>query len=369
MLSNHQKKRYARHIQLNEIGIEGQIKICESKILVIGAGGLGCPALQYLTSAGIGKIGIVDFDVVEISNLQRQILFTEENIGKSKAIIAGEYLRKLNNSIEFEIFNQKITLENGEQIISKYDLILDCSDNFETRYIINDICVKLNKIWIFSAIQGFEGQLGSCNIPLENNERSNTYRCIFPETSNNNEILNCESLGILGVTAGILGTLQALEAIKIILSIGEVLKNRILLLNVLTLQQKIIHIKKVYVTNTENNINNKNDKNKNMREITVRELHQMIKNKEAIQLIDVREKYEYEICYLDNCELIPVADIPNHIEKIQKDKTVVIYCHHGVRSANVINYLKKNHQLNNLYNLVGGIHAWALHIDTNMPTY
>ncbi|TAE46781.1 MAG: HesA/MoeB/ThiF family protein [Cytophagales bacterium] len=254
MLSNQEKKRYTRHINLKEIGIEGQIKICNAKILVIGAGGLGCPALQYLTAAGIGKIGIVDFDTVDISNLQRQILFKEENIGENKAIIAAQSLQKMNSITEFEIFNKKITLENAENIIEKYDIVLDCSDNFETRYVINDICVKLDKIWIFSAIQGFEGQLATLNVLLENGERSCTYRCIFPNIPNNNEIMSCVEGGILGVTAGILGTLQALEALKIILSIGEVLENRILLLNVLTLQQKIIHIKKVYHKNEKKSL-------------------------------------------------------------------------------------------------------------------
>ncbi|TAE72170.1 MAG: thiamine biosynthesis protein ThiF [Bacteroidetes bacterium] len=369
MLSAIEKKRYIRHIQLEEIGLEGQKKICESKILVIGAGGLGCPALQYLTCAGVGKIGVADFDIVALSNLQRQILFTEEDIGKNKAETSVKHLQKLNTFAKFEIFNQKITLENAESIISNYDLILDCSDNFSTRYLINDICVKLNKIWIFSAIQGFEGQLGACNLILENGERSSTYRCIFPETDHNNQILNCHQAGILGATAGILGTLQALEALKIILSIGDILKNRILLLNVLTLQQKIIHIKKILPENKKKFSQKNNDKNKNMKEMTVKELYQMLKNNEAIQLIDVREIHEFEICHLKNSELIPVANIPENIDKIQKDKMVVVYCHHGVRSANVINYLKKNHQLNNLYNLVGGIHAWALHIDTDMQTY
>jgi adenylyltransferase/sulfurtransferase len=355
--------RYIRQIQLEEIGLEGQKKIQTAKILVVGAGGLGCPVLQYLTAAGVGNIGIIDFDIVQQHNLQRQILFNENDIGQNKAITAKKHLQKLNSEIEIEVFAERLNIQNAHKIIQKYDIIIDCTDNFHTRYLIDEVCVHLEKTWIFGAVQGFEGQISTFNQKINDLQRSATYRCLFPIMT---ESPNCNEIGILGVTPAFIGILQATEALKIILQLDNTLKNRLFLINVLTLQTQIIHVKRVVPQkNEQNNTSFQNT----MKEIHVRELNQMLKNNEAVQLIDVREESEYEICHLEGAILIPVSQVPNQIEKISKDKPVIVYCHHGVRSANVINYLKKQHQYTNLYNLMGGIHAWALHIDRNMPTY
>lgn len=231
--------RYQKQIILPKIGFKGQSKISQTTILIVGVGGLGCPVLQYLTSAGVGKIALMDGDKVDISNLQRQVFFSEDDIGKNKAIVAQKKAQKLNSQIQLNVYPEFLSQDNAEDILKNYDLILDCSDNFSTRYLINDICVKLDKTWIFAGISGFQGQLSVCNY-----QNSATYRCIFPETTQNTQINNCNETGVLGTVAGILGTLQANETLKVILNIGDILANRLLLFDGLKLESKIIKVKR-----------------------------------------------------------------------------------------------------------------------------
>jgi adenylyltransferase/sulfurtransferase len=225
-------RKYMRQVMLKGFGIECQEKLLSSSVLVVGAGGLGCPALQYLAASGIGKIGIVDFDKVEVSNLHRQILFSENDLGKPKAIIAGEKITALNNDLSVEVHDIILDEKNGADIISGYDVVIDGTDNFQSRYAINDACVLLDKPFVYGAVFRYEGQLAIFN--FLNRGSKTTYRDLFPDPPRPNEIPDCSEAGVIGVLPGIIGTMQAAEAIKIISGIGEVLANRLLTYNMLT---------------------------------------------------------------------------------------------------------------------------------------
>jgi adenylyltransferase/sulfurtransferase len=225
-------KRYSRHITLSEVGLIGQLKIAESKVLVIGAGGLGAPLLLYLNAAGVGTIGIVDFDTVSLSNLQRQVLFREQDLDLNKADIAKELLSTRNSELNITSYPVALTTSNALEIIKPYDIVVDCTDNFRTRYLINDACIKLNKPFVFAAIYKFEGQLSVFNYA-----GGPTYRCLFPTPPKAGEVPNCEEAGVMGVLPGILGTYQANEVLKMILNLGEVLSGKLVSINLLTNQQ------------------------------------------------------------------------------------------------------------------------------------
>lgn len=225
-------KRYSRHITLSEVGLIGQLKIAESKVLVIGAGGLGAPLLLYLTAAGVGTIGIVDSDTVSLSNLQRQVLFREQDLDLNKADIAKELLSARNSELNITAYPVALSTSNALEIIKPYDIVVDCTDNFRTRYLINDACIKLNKPFVFAAIYKFEGQLSVFNYA-----GGPTYRCLFPTPPKAGEVPNCEEAGVMGVLPGILGTYQANEVLKMILNLGEVLSGKLVSINLLTNQQ------------------------------------------------------------------------------------------------------------------------------------
>lgn len=239
MLSKKEIQRYTKQLLLPEIGMKGQVKLKSAKVLVIGAGGLGCPVLQYLAAAGVGTLGIVDFDVVDETNLQRQVLYLLEDVGKLKAMIAGEKIMRFNPHILVRIISRKLESGNALEIISDYDIVVDCSDNFETRYLINDTCVLLNKPFVHAGIHKFEGQLSVFNY-----RSGPTYRCVFPETHTEETILNCAFTGVIGTLPGIIGTFQANEVLKMITGIGEICSGKILLLNMLTLNFSEIKIRR-----------------------------------------------------------------------------------------------------------------------------
>lgn len=240
MLSQEEIKRYSRQIQLSELKTEGQQKLQDAKVLVVGAGGLGCPVIQYLAAAGVGNLGIVDFDLVEETNLHRQVLYATSDIGKSKAEIAAKRILEQNPFVNVEIFNLKLDNSNALEIISNYQIVADCSDNFETRYAINDACVYLNKPFVYAGIHKFEGQLSVFNL----NEECPTYRCVFPEKGEDEIIINCAITGVIGTLPGILGTMQANEVIKIITGIGEVCSGKMLLYNALNNSSSEVKIKR-----------------------------------------------------------------------------------------------------------------------------
>jgi adenylyltransferase/sulfurtransferase len=243
-LTREELLRYSRHLSLKEFGVASQLKLKNAKVIVVGAGGLGCPALLYLTAAGIGKIGVADFDVVSLHNLQRQVLFTEEDIGKPKAVVAVEHLRKRNSTIAFDIIDEKITFNSAQCIFQDYDLILDCTDNFSARYAINDAGVVLEKPFVYGSLFRFEGQVTLFNSPVADGNRGPTYRCLFPQPPAEGTIPNCEEAGVIGFLPGLIGTMQAAEAIKWISGVGETLSGKLLTINIFTLRFEIFSVER-----------------------------------------------------------------------------------------------------------------------------
>ena len=375
-------QRYSRHLVLQDFGLENQLKLRNAKVLVVGAGGLGCPALLYLTAAGVGTIGVIDSDMLEISNLQRQVLYAMGDIGKNKAEAAVHRLSQLNPYTNLQPFSFRLTSSNALDVMREFDVIIDGTDNFPTRYLINDACVLLDKPFVYGSILQYEGQAAVFNYRNASGEVSANYRDIFPEPPTADSVPNCEQAGVLGVLPGMVGCIQVNETFKIITGLGEPLANRLLILDSATMEQTIIRITdhgtrsqiKTLIDYEDfcgiNAGKNKSltDKTLTMKEVTVQELKKLMDSNADFQLIDVREPHEYDICNL-NGELIPMSDIPNNVDKIAKDKQVVIHCRSGKRSGDMLLWLEKNHGFQNLYNLKGGILAWAKEIDPEFPTY
>lgn len=362
-------ERYSRHFVLPQFGITGQQKLKAASVIVIGAGGLGCPVLQYLTAAGVGTIGILDYDRVGESNLHRQILYDVDDIGKPKAQQAAIKLKALNPHVTIQMINHKIDSSNALELLPPYDIIIDCTDNFPTRYLLNDAAVLLNKPLVYGSIFRYEGQVAVFNL-----NQSANYRDLYPAPPAPGSVPNCEEGGVLGVLPGIIGCLQANEVLKIIAGIGEPLTNKVLLMDTLSMETNVI---KFPNRNERNSIKKLidydsfcgiNETIMDMKEITVSELKALKDNGEDHQLIDVREEYEREICSIDG-EPIPMGEIAQRIEQISRDKKVIIHCRSGSRSGNTIKWLEKNHNFDNLYNLKGGILAWADEIDPSLTKY
>ena len=374
MLNISEKNRYQKHLLLPQFGEEGQLKLKNAKVLVVGAGGLGCPVLLYLSAAGVGKIGIMDADVVDMTNLQRQVLYKIEDIGSPKATSAANRLSKLNDMVEYEAVRQNLKPENAETFIKNYDIIVDCTDNFTARYLINDYCVKFQKPFVYGAIHQFEGQVSVFNFLDKQGVLGPTYRCLFPEQPSELEIPNCATIGVLGVLPGMLGMYQANEVIKMITGIGTVLNGQLLMVDLLENTSQKIKVKRrkdaeqMIFPAGDKNVPTTDNQEINSK-ITVADLQKKIFNQEDFLLLDVRNPFEYDICKLPNSLLIPMSNIPTNIKHIPRDKPVVVYCHHGMRSASVIEYLSQNHGFTNLQNLTGGINAWANEIDKMMAVY
>jgi sulfur-carrier protein adenylyltransferase/sulfurtransferase len=378
MFSTEELRRYNRQIILPQVGMQGQERLKLAKVLVVGAGGLGSPLLQYLTAAGVGTIGIIDADNVDVSNLQRQVIYRTTDAGKPKANTSAEILQQMNPHLSFQIYATILDSQNALQIIEKYDIVADCTDNFATRYLVNDACVLLKKPFVYAAIFRFEGQVSTFHLTPS----SPTYRCLFPTPPAPEEVPNCAQAGVFGVLAGIIGLYQANEVLKIILGIGEVLDGKLLMVDMLTSASRTIKIKKRFDNTLITQLIDYEEfcgtkpksvpltasKNE-MKVISVHELKQAIDNQEDIFIIDVREEYEYEICNIENAQLMPMSEIEDYLIHIPQEKKTVVYCHHGMRSANVIKYLERKIAHTQLYNLVGGIDRWAREIDDQMEVY
>jgi sulfur-carrier protein adenylyltransferase/sulfurtransferase len=348
-MNTEELKRYDRHIILPEIGLEGQQKLKQAKVLVIGAGGLGCPVLQYLTAAGIGTLGIVDDDKVEESNLQRQILYNTNDLGKPKAEVAAEKLKAQNPFCVFNVYRQRLTITNAIDIISQYDIVLDGSDNFQTRYLVSDTCVMLNKPLVFGSIFKFEGQ-----VAVFNYKHSATYRCLFPEPPKAEEVPNCSDIGVLGVIPGIVGLLQANEVIKMITGIGEVLAGKLLRFDALTMNFETFEFSLDPENQKINSFANYDQFcGVSVKEISVAELKEKLRLNERIQIIDVREPAEYEVKNIGALS-IPLRLLIENLDKIEKDIPVIVHCQGGSRSKRAVALLQEN-GFDNAISLKGGI--------------
>jgi len=378
--SKEELSRYDRHIIIPDFGFEAQKKLKAAKVLVIGSGGLGSPALLYLAAAGVGTIGIIDFDVVDDSNLQRQVLFGVDEIGKPKVEAAKRRLELLNPFIKIKVYNEQLTSKNALDIVKDYDVVADGTDNFPTRYLVNDACVLLGKPNVYASIFQFEGQVSVFNYVNREGELGPNYRDLYPTPPPPGLVPSCAEGGVLGVLPGIIGSLQALEVIKVITGVGETLSGRFFIFDALNFESRTFKIRR----NPSNPVNGVNPTitelidyeqfcgvkavEKPIKEITARELYDLQVRGEDIQIIDVREPHEYEIANISG-ELIPLATVSANADKIDRNKKVIVHCKMGGRSTKAIHELEEKFGFTNLYNLKGGILGWIDEVQPELTKY
>jgi sulfur-carrier protein adenylyltransferase/sulfurtransferase len=360
--------RYNRHIIIPGFGLEAQKKLKAAKVLVVGCGGLGSPVLLYLVAAGVGTIGIVDSDLVDDTNLQRQVLYVVDDIGLAKVEAAHKRLKVLNPHIRVYAYNTRLTSENAMGIIENYDLVADGTDNFPTRYLINDACVLLGKPYVYASIHQFEGQVSVFNYRDANGNFGPNYRDLYPAPPPPGLVQDCAQGGVLGVLPGIIGSMQALEVIKVITGLGDILTGRFYMFDALHFESRVLNIKHDPgnpLSGKTPTINTLIDYEQfcsaapvedPIREISPQELKQWMEE-DDIQVIDVREPYEYEMMNIGG-RLIPLNSLEEHVRQIDKKKKVVVHCKSGARSAQAIRQLQQKFGFDNLYNLKGGIMAY-----------
>ena len=349
MLTQAEKNRYSRQTILPEIGIDGQLKLKAARVLIIGAGGLGCPVLQYLAAAGVGTIGIADYDKVEASNLQRQVLYTNADIGKYKAAVAKEKATTLNPFVIVETHITHVTKENVLPLIAPYDIVVDGSDNFATRYLLNDACIIMHKALVFGSIFKFEGQ-----VSVFNYQDGPTYRCLFPEQPAPDEMPNCAVIGVVATLPGIVGTLQANEVIKMIIGIGEVLSGRLLVINALTMQTQCFGFNAIEENTKIDHLGTYiYDCEPAASSINLEELKQLLQTGK-IQLVDVREPEEHIVFNIGGIN-IPLSQVATDNRLLKSDHTtIVFYCASGVRSKKAVE-LFSDSNVKKILSLQGGI--------------
>jgi MoaD family protein len=377
-LSNEEILRYSRHLIMPEVGMTGQKKLKAASILMIGAGGLGSPLGMYLAAAGVGKLGIVDFDVVDETNLQRQLLHGTSDVGRPKLESAKEKIKEINLNVKVETFETMLNSENALEILKDYDLVVDGTDNFPTRYLVNDACVLLGKPYVYGSIFRFEGQ-----VTVFDSKNGPCYRCLYPAPPPPGLVPSCAEGGVIGVLPGIIGSLQALEAIKLIIGTGDLLVGRLILFDALKFKTRELKLHKnpdCPICGEHPTINELIDyqqfcgisyedgRDINVDRISVEDLKKKMDSAEDIFLLDVREPHEYEINNINNGYLIPLGDLPNRVNELDSSKEVVTYCKVGGRSARAVDFLRTV-GFKKVRNLVGGIDAWAQRIDKNMPRY
>jgi len=348
-------KRYSRHLLLDKVGEKGQLKLKQAKVLVIGAGGLGCPVLQYLGAAGVGEIGIVDFDVIDESNLQRQILFGVSDIGKSKSETAKIKLEAQNPLIKIVAYNFELTNKNAVELFEKYDIVVDGTDNFSTRYMVNDGCVLANRPLVYGAIHKFEGQ-----VSVFNYEKGPTYRCLFPNPPELGAMPSCSEVGVIGVLPGVIGTQQANEVLKMILNVGKVMSGELLIYNSLDPSFLQLKIKKS-VKLSDIGINSIQDFEDFDYSLTC-VVNEKAFSKEDLNklpnttiVLDVREEWETPIVENKSVINIPLDELSDRIDEIISDKTIYVVCQKGGRSQVAIDFLRSEYNYTNLINIDGGI--------------
>ena len=383
-LSPDELKRYSRHLIMPEVGMEGQKKLKAAKVLCVGSGGLGSPLTLYLAAAGVGTIGIVEFDVVDYSNLQRQILHDTSKVGTPKLKSAIERLNAINPEVKIVGYETRLTSDNAMDIIKEYDVIADGTDNFPTRYLVNDACVLLGKPNVYGSIFRFEGQASVFNARL-----GPCYRCLYPEPPPPGLVPSCAEGGVLGILPGIIGVIQATETIKIILGKGETLAGRLLLFNALKMQFREMKLRKddscqicgkhptitklvdyeAFCGMTRGETSQIEEKKvDNEKEISVGELKALRDKNPKLTILDVRNPEEYEICNIEGAILIPLGELPQRLGELNKTDLIVAHCHHGMRGLKALEILKKA-GFQNVKNLTGGIDAWSAEIDPSVPRY
>jgi sulfur-carrier protein adenylyltransferase/sulfurtransferase len=374
--------RYARHLALPEVGAEGQRRLKGARVLLVGAGGLGSPAALYLAAAGVGTLGIVEFDLVDESNLQRQVLHGTPDVGRPKIESAAERIREINPHVAVEPHPVRLASANALEILGGYDVVVDGSDNFPTRYLVNDACVLLRKPYVYGSVFRFEGQVSVFAVP-----GAPCYRCLFAEPPPPGLVPSCAEGGVLGVLPGIIGTLQALEAIKWILGAGEPMTGRLLMFDALRMRFRELKLRRdagCPACGDHPTVTTLIDYHRfcglphpdeetpmsDVPEITVTELKQRLDRGDPLTIIDVREPHEWEIGNLGDygARLIPLAEVEERLDEIDANEEIVLQCRSGGRSANALKLLRE-HGYQNLHNLKGGILAWSDEIDPSIPKY
>jgi molybdopterin/thiamine biosynthesis adenylyltransferase/rhodanese-related sulfurtransferase len=375
-LDHDELRRYSRHLILPDVGVDGQRKLKAARALLIGAGGLGSPLALYLAAAGVGTLGLVDFDVVEASNLQRQILHGTKDIGRSKLASARDHIRDVNPHVRVDCHETRLTADNALEILRGYDIVVDGTDNFATRYLTNDACVLLGKPNVYGSIFRFEGQasvFATADGPC--------YRCLYPEPPPPGLVPSCAEGGVLGVLPGLIGTIQATEVLKLILGIGDPLIGRLLLIDSLGATYRMLTVRKDpccpacgtreiqqlidYDQFCGVGVNPSAD---TIPRISAVELAERLRRGDDVDLIDVREPYEWEIAHIDGARLLPLAGVPAALATIDTARDVVVMCKSGGRSAAAVSHLQSV-GYRRVWNLRGGIDAWRADVDPEVPTY
>jgi adenylyltransferase/sulfurtransferase len=376
-LSNDEILRYSRHLIMPEVGMEGQLKLKQAKVLCIGAGGLGSPLALYLAAAGVGTLGIVDFDVVDFTNLQRQILHSTEDVGRKKLDSATDAILAINNNVVIRKFDTRLTSANALDVIRDFDVIVDGTDNFPTRYLVNDACVLSGKPNVYGSIFRFEGQAS-----VFATKEGPCYRCLYPEPPPPGAVPSCAEGGVLGILPGLVGIIQATETIKLILGSGEPLIGRLLLVDAMAMRFRELKLRKnpdCPVCGTHPTVTDLIDYNQfcgirgeesatpTMADMTPEDLKRRLDAGENLFLLDVREPHEYQICNLGG-HLIPLNDLPKRMGELDSTREIVVHCKMGGRSAKAVDFLRQS-GFQNVHNLAGGINAWAERVDPKMPKY
>lgn len=386
MLTKDQIKRYSRHLILPEVGVEGQKKLLEGKVLLIGAGGLGAPLALYLTAAGVGTMGIVDFDSVDFSNLQRQVIFTAADVGRKKVEVAKERMEAMNPEVKVIPYEEKLSSENALEIFSEYDIVIDGTDNFPTRYLVNDACVLQKIPNVHGSIFRFEGQ-ATVFWP----ERGPCYRCLYPEPPPPGMVPSCAEGGVLGILPGLVGLIQATEAVKILLGKGETLAGRLLRFDAMGMrfeefalrrdphcpicgEAPTIHELQDYEAfcglqrGEESPAAEDPEQQDPLLNCSPEEAEKRMTENGRILLLDVREPYEFDICHLPDAKLIPLGELAERYQELAKEEEILCYCRTGRRSLKATRFLRSK-GFEKVKNIRGGIHGWADAIDPSLPKY
>ncbi len=377
-LSNEEILRYSRHLIMPEVGMEGQLKLKTAKVLCIGAGGLGSPLALYLAAAGVGTLGVVDFDVVDFTNLQRQVIHTTADVGRKKLDSAAEKVKAINPNIELRPFETRLTSANALELFREFDIIVDGTDNFPTRYLVNDACILTGKPNVYGSIFRFEGQ-----VSVFATREGPCYRCLYPEPPPPGLVPSCAEGGVLGILPGLVGVMQATEAIKLILGKGEPLIGRLVLVDALGMRFRELKLRKnpdCPACGAHPTVRELIDYNQfcgirgeekpvesGVPAMTVEELKQRLDRGEDLFILDVREPHEYQICNLGGY-LIPLGDLPKRVHELDSSREIVAHCRSGVRSAKAVDFLRQA-GFQKVKNLTGGVLAWSDKIDPTMPKY
>ena len=378
-LTNDEILRYSRHLIMPEVGMEGQQKLKAARVLCIGAGGLGSPLALYLAAAGVGTLGIVDFDVVDFTNLQRQIIHSTADVGRKKLESAGEKLKAINPFINLKTYETRLSSENALDLFREFDIVADGTDNFPTRYLVNDACVLTGKPNVYGSIFRFEGQAS-----VFATEQGPCYRCLYPEPPPPGLVPSCAEGGVLGILPGLVGVMQATEVIKLILGAGEPLIGRLLLIDALGMKFRELKLRKnpdCPMCGKNRTIHQLIDyfefcgmrgeeapaQNLQVPEITPRELKSRLDGGDDLYILDVREPHEYQICNIQG-HLLPLGELPRRVHELDSSREIVAHCRSGKRSAEAVDFLRKA-GFRKIHNLKGGILAWSDEVDPSVPKY